>query len=91
MPELEIGLADVSIRTLTSHGIGFLETLKNPANLSKINLNKTRNIMKSQIQIKKKKKEGWNCAITNTNVFPKKASQVGTKTFLGKRFMGKLF
>ena len=56
MPELEIGLADVSIRTLTSHGIGFLETLKNPANLSKINLNKTRNIMKSQIQIKKKKK-----------------------------------
>ena len=51
---------------LTSQGIGFLETLKNPANLFKYNLNKTRNNMKSQIQKKKKKKEWWNCGITNT-------------------------
>ena len=34
-------------------GIGFLETLKNPANLFKNNLNNTRNNMKSQIQNKK--------------------------------------
>ena len=39
--------------------------------------------MKSQIQ-KKKKKEKWNCGITNANIFPKKASHEGTKTFLGK-------
>ena len=43
----------VSTRTLTSQGIGFLETLKNPANLFKNNLNNTRNNMKSQIQNKK--------------------------------------
>ena len=36
---------------------GFLETLKNPANSFKNNLNKTRNDMKSQIQKKKKKKK----------------------------------
>ena len=36
--------------TLASQGIGFLETLKNPANLFKNNLNNTRNNMKSQIQ-----------------------------------------
>ena len=41
-----------STRTLTSQGIGFLETLKNPANLFKNNLNNTRNNMKSQIQNK---------------------------------------
>ena len=47
-----------SFRTLTSQiGIGFLETLKNPANSFKNNLNKTRNDMKSQIQIQKKKKK----------------------------------
>ena len=45
--------------------------------------------MKSQIQ--KKKKEWWNCGITNTNIFPKKASHEGTKTFLGKEIMGRLF
>ena len=38
---------------MTSQGIGFLETLKNPANLFKNNLNNTRNNMKSQIQNKK--------------------------------------
>ena len=40
--------------------------------------------MKSQI----KNKEWWNCGITNTNIFPKKASQEGTKTFLGKKLWG---
>ena len=40
----------LSIRTLASKGIGFLETLKNSANLFKNNLNNTRNNMKSQIQ-----------------------------------------
>ena len=43
----------VSTRTLTSQGIGFLGTLKNPANLFKNNLNNIRNNMKSQIQNKK--------------------------------------
>ena len=40
--------------------------------------------MKSQIQ--KKKKEWWNCGITNTNIFSKKAHE-GTKTFWGKKIM----
>ena len=53
---------------LTSQGIGFLETLKNPANLFKNNLNNTRNNMKSQIQNKTKKKEWWNRGITNTKI-----------------------
>ena len=44
--------------------------------------------MKSQI----KKKECWNRRITNTNIFPKKASHdERTKTFLGKKILGKLF
>ena len=47
--------------------------------------------MKSQIRKKKKKKEWWNCGITNTNIFPKKASNERTKTFLGKKIMGRLF
>ena len=46
--------------------------------------------MKSQIQ-KKKKKKKKNCGITNTNIFLKKASHEGTKTFLGKKNMGTLF
>ena len=48
-------------RTLKSQGVGFFETLKNTANLFKNNLNN----MKSQIQ---KKKEWWNCGITNINI-----------------------
>ena len=40
----------VSARTLASQGIGFLDNLKNPANLFKNNLNNKRNNMKSQIQ-----------------------------------------
>ena len=47
----------VSTRTLTSQGIGFLETLKKPTNLLKNNLNNTRNDIKFQIQKKKKKKK----------------------------------
>ena len=43
--------------------------------------------MKSQI----KKKEQWNCGITNTNIFSKKAFHEGTKTFLGKIIIGRLF
>ena len=44
--------------------------------------------MKSQI----KKKEWWNCGITNTNIFPKKKkAHEGTKTFLDKKIMGRLF
>ena len=41
--------ASFSTRTLTSQGIGFVETLKNPANVFKNNLNNTRNNIKSQI------------------------------------------
>ena len=44
--------------------------------------------MNSQIQKKKKK---WNGGITNTTIFPKKASHEGTKTFLGKKIMARLF
>ena len=46
--------------------------------------------MKSQIQ-KKLKKKWWNCGITNTNIFQKKASNDWTKTFLGKKIMERLF
>ena len=44
-------------RGRTSRGIGFLETLKNPANLFKNNLNNTMNNMKSQIKKNKRKVE----------------------------------
>ena len=43
--------------------------------------------MKPQI----KKKERWNCGISNINIFPKKASHEGTKTFGGKKLIGRLF
>ena len=46
-----------STKTLASQSIGFLETLRSPANLFINNLNKTRNNMKSQIPKKKKKKK----------------------------------
>ena len=42
--------------------------------------------MKSQI---KKKKEWWNCGITNTNIFPKKASYEETN-FFGKKNYGEV-
>ena len=47
-----LGPVSVSTETLTSQGMGFLGTLKNPVNLFKNNLNNTRNTMKSQIQSK---------------------------------------
>ena len=81
--------------TLMNNGKGF-SSLDNmacsyqcsvPANLFKYNLNDTKNNMKSQI----KKKEWWSRGITNTNIFQKKASHEGTKTFLGKKIMGRLF
>ena len=43
--------------------------------------------MKSQIR----KNEWWNCGITNMNIFLKKASHEGTKTFLGKEIVVRLF
>ena len=58
MQPLVLGPVSVSTRTLTGQGIGFLETLKNPVNLFKNNLNNTRNNMKSQIQNKQKKNSG---------------------------------
>ena len=81
----------VSTTKLISQGIGFRETLKNPTNLFKNNLNKTRNDMKSQIQ-KKKKREWWNCGITNTvpTFFQKKLLMKGQKPF-SKKIMGRLF
>ena len=44
-------------RTLTSQFSGFLETLKNPANLFQNNLNNTSNNMKAQIKKKNNKKK----------------------------------
>ena len=60
---------------LASQDIGFLETLKNPANLFKNNLNNTGNNMKSQIQNndKNKNNNSNNGGITNTTIFPKKS------------------
>ena len=47
--------------------------------------------MKSQIQ-KKKKKEWWNCKITNTvPTFFQKKLLMKAKCFLGKKIMGRLF
>ena len=74
----------VSTRTLTSQGIGFLETLKNPANLFKNNLNNIRNNMKSN-------NNGGLVELLIPTFFKKKASHEGTKTFLGKEIMGRLF
>ena len=50
--------------------------------------------MKSQILKKKKekRKERWNCGITNTNIFfKKKLLMSGTKTFLAQKIMERLF
>ena len=79
----------VSTRTLTSQGIGFLETLKKkPANLFKNNLNNPKNNLKSQI---KKKKNGGIVELLIPTFFKKKKAHEGTKTFLGKKNMGRLF
>ena len=79
-----------SFRTLTSQiGIGFLETLKNPANSFKNNLNKTRNNKKSQIQKKKKRENGGIVALLiQYQYFSKKASHEGTKTFFAIKLWG---
>ena len=63
----------VSTRTLVSQGIGFLETLKNTANLFKNNLNNIRNNMKSN-------NNGGIVELLIPTFFPKKASHEGTKT-----------
>ena len=68
-------------------------------NLSKIkyktwsehNLNNTRNNMKSQIQKKKKKKNSEIVKLLIPTFFQKKVAHEGTKTFFGKRIMGRLF
>ena len=78
----------VSVSTRTSQGIGFRETLKNPANLFKNNLNNTRNDIKSQI--KKKRMVRWNCGITNTNIFPKKSFSWGDKNLFGQKNYGEV-
>ena len=76
----------VSTTKLISQGIGFRETLKNPTNLFKNNLNKTRNDMKSQIQ-KKKKKTGRIVELLIPTFFQKKLLMRG-QTFLGKKLWG---
>ena len=78
----------VSTRTLTSQGIGFLENLKNPANLFKNNLLLIRGIIRS-LKFKTKKKERILELLIQTFV-QKNASHEGTKT-LGKRIMVRLF
>ena len=69
---------------MTSEGIAFLETLKNPANLFKNNLNNTRNL---KSQIPKKRKNGGIVEL----LIPTYTSHEETKTFLGKKNMGRLF
>ena len=64
-------------------GIGFLETLKNPANLFKNNLNNIRNNMKSN-------KNVGIVELLIPTVFPKKASHEWTKTFLCKKNYGEV-
>ena len=83
----------VSTRTLTSQGIGFLETLKNPSNLFKNNLINTGNNRKSQIQKEKKKNKKTNCGILELLIptfFQKKASHERKKTFFAQNNYGKI-
>ena len=77
----------VSTRTLTSQGIGFLETLKKPANLFKNNLNNTRNNLKSQIK-KKKKKNGGIVKLLIPTFFKKKKLMKVQKLFWAKKIWG---
>ena len=67
---------------LPGYGIGFLETLKNPANLLSI----TPGIIWS---LKLKKKRIVELLIPT--FFKKKKAHEGTKTFLDKEIMGRLF
>ena len=64
----------VSPKTLASQGIGFLETLKNPANLLKNNLNNIRNNMKSN-------NNGGIVELLMPKIFLKKSFSWGDKNF----------
>ena len=78
----------VSTRTLTSQGIGFLETLKNPANLFKNNLDNTRNNIKSEIPPPPKKNGG--IVELLIPAFPKKSFSWGDKNFFGQKNYGEM-
>ena len=69
----------VSNRTLASQGIGFLETLKNPANLFKNNLNNTRN---------KSKNNGGIVELLIPTFFQEKLLMRGQKRFHVKKLRG---
>ena len=73
---------------ILNQGTGFLETLKNPANLFQNNLLITPGIILS-LNFKKTKKRIVELLIPT--IFWKKDSHEGTKTFLGKKNMGTLF
>ena len=69
---------------MTSQGTGFRETLKNPVNLFKNNLNNTRNEVSNS-----KKKERWNSGITKYQHFSKKRSLMrGQKLFSANKLWG---
>ena len=72
-----------STKTLASQSIGFLDTLRSPANLFINNLNKTRNNMKSQIPKKKKEKKrnGGIVELLIPAFFQKKLLMRGQKLF----------
>ena len=61
--------------------LDFLRPWKNPVNLFKNNLNKTRNN-----SLKFKKKKWWNCGIINTNIFPKTSFSCGDKNIFGHKY-----
>ena len=75
---------------MTSQGTEFLETLKNPTNLFKNNLNKTKNNMKSKIKKKKKKKKnGGIVELLIPTFFQKKKKLMrGQKLFWTKKLWG---
>ena len=64
----------ISTRTLASQGIGSLDTLENPANLFKNNLNNMRNNMKSN-------NNGGIVELLMPKVFEKKSFSWGDKNF----------
>ena len=87
----------ISTRTLASQDIGFLEALKNPANLFINNLNNTRNNAKSQIQNNNddnnnnnNNNNGGIVELLIPTFFQKKPSHEGTKTFLCKQIIRRL-
>ena len=90
-----LGPVSVSTRTLASESIGYLEILKNPANLLKNNLNNTKNYMKFQIQNNNNNNNNNNYGgiveLLIPKFFQKIASDEGIKTILSKKIMGRLF